>query len=512
MYFIIMPTPIPIKDQFSEQQKQEAELLFNSGATHDEIAKAFLVSRRTIMKLCKSLGLRRNHKEAQQNHKSDLDTPETIALIQSLRNTCSLREIAEKIQSSSSSVDRICNKYNIIITREEFQKSQSNRMIAAWTPEKREACKIKTREILQTRPEIIERIRKSSLDLWASPEYRLNQVRVQKEIWNSPERLKQLAEFRGNQQGKLSSLQAILYSILHDLGAVFYREHADGPSDSQCIIGPYNFDCVVPRENRTTLLIECQGDYWHSLERHIRLDQSKATYISNNFSAQYELKYLWEHEFKCFERVHETIKYWLGLTGVDIVDFEFDDISIKNCEAKDYKLLLSKYHYLANAGRGGLAFGAYLNNELVAVCVFSPLSRQNIQIDDIPKDNTRELSRLCIHPKYQKYNFASWFVSRCIKLLPTNTTCIVSYCDTTFNHHGAIYRALNFKEDKVVKPDYWYVNEAGWVMHKKRMYDHATKLEKTEVDYAESRGYKRVYGSEKLRFVFKRLAARTGRS
>ena len=163
---------------------------------------------------------------------------------------------------------------------------------------------------------------------------------------------------------------------------------------------------------------------------------------------------------------------------------------------------MSKYHYLANAGRGGIAYGAYIGDALIAVCVFSTMVRQNIEVDDFLPSETRELSRLCIHPSYQKHNFASWFVSRCIKLLPPNLRCIISYCDTTFNHNGATYRSLNFVEDKVVRPDYWYVNEAGWVMHKKRLYEHAVQMGITEAQYAADRGYKRVYGSEKLRFKF----------
>jgi len=186
---------------------------------------------------------------------------------------------------------------------------------------------------------------------------------------------------------------------------------------------------------------------------------------------------------------------------LELVDYSFSDVEIKKCESKDYKLLLSKYHYLPNAGKGGVAFGAYLGDELIAVCVFSPLGRQNMPWD---KKTTRELSRLCIHPRYQKKNFASWFVSRCIKNLDPKFKTVISYCDTTFNHDGATYKACNFKLDGEVKPDYWYVSKDGWVMHKRTLYGHAKKMGMKEKDYAEANGYTKTYGKKKLRFVFNR--------
>ena len=347
-----------------------------------------------------------------------------------------------------------------------------------------------------------------------SQEYRQKISRAVKKNWENQEFAKRMIELRNKpelrqkmaiarlNQPRVSSIQTILYSILDDLGIKYYREYLDRPSDLECAIGPYVFDCVIPREGKPTLLIECQGDYWHSIDKKIKQDQSKATYINNNLSNQYELKCIWEHEFQCKDRVVELIKYWMGIAKLELIDFDFNNVKIKECPASDYRLLLSKYHYLANACRGGITYGAYLDNELIAVCGFSPLIRQNIPEDS---KTTRELSRLCIHPRYQKRNFASWFVSRCIKLLPNQYTTIISYTDTTFNHNGTVYKALNFKLDSEIKPDYWYVDKDGWVMHKKSLYDHARKMNMIEKDFAEKNGYKKIHGNKKLKFVFKRI-------
>jgi len=341
---------------------------------------------------------------------------------------------------------------------------------------------------------------KIATEAWESEEYRKKISDASKKMWENEEYKNKMSIHRNNQINKISSIQNELYSILDDLDVEYYREYGDKPNDPETIIGPYHFDCTIKLKDKK-LLIECQGDYWHSLEKSKSKDKAKATYIEK-YHKDCEIKYLWEHEFKCKDKIVE--KYWTGKTEIELVDFDFSEVEIRECPTKDYKLLLSKYHYLPNAGRGGMAhgsFGAYINNKLIAVCVFSPLGRQNLPWD---KKSTRELSRLCINPRYQKKNFASWFVSRCIKKLNSQYETIISYCDTTFNHNGAVYKACNFKLDGEVKPDYWYVSEDGWVMHKKTLYNHAVKMGMKEKEFAELNRYKKVFGDKKLRFIYQR--------
>jgi len=399
-----------------------------------------------------------------------------------------------------------------IFRGEKFRKQVSDRMKVQWSDKEYR----KNMEEMLHDEEFINMASKRSSNLWRDAAYRkkiLNSKSSEEykqeighkisDSLNRPEVKEKMAVARANCP-KVSNIQGILYSILDDLGVQYYREYNDRLDDPQCKIGPWTFDCVVPRSNKPDLLIECQGDYWHSLKKSIVNDKSKASYIANNFQGQYELKYLWEHEFANFHRINELIKYWLGITELETINFNFSDLEIRRCSAKDYKLLLSKYHYLPNAGRGGIAYGAYLVNELIAVCVFSPLSRQNIRIKSCAVNQVRDLSRLCIHPRYQKKNFASWFVSRCIKQLDTKFKCVISYCDTTFNHDGAVYKAANFKLDGEVRPDYWYASKDGWVMHKKTLYNHAVKMRMKEGEYAEANGYKKIWGGKKLKFIYER--------
>ena len=373
------------------------------------------------------------------------------------------------------------------------------------------------RKCVVNRDEVKQKLSAAASKQWENPEFRDCVVKNSKKIWEDPDRRKRMDRIRtdpifkpvhqrhlaelNSDTPKVSSIQHILYSILDDLGVKYFCEHQDSVPDLQCVIGPYIVDCIVPRTGRPDLIIECQGDYWHNLPGNENRDNRKASYISNNFPNKYEMKYLWEHEFKQKDRVISTLKYWLGLGELGSVDFDLGAVLIKDCPAADYRLFLSKYHYLVNAGRGGNCVGGYLNGELIAVCVFSPLVRQNLPYNYA---STKELSRLCIHPKYQKKNFGSWFISRCIKRLPTIITTILSYCDTTFNHDGAVYKAANFTYAGEVPPDYWYVNSEGWVMHKKTLYNHAQSLKMTEAEFALKHNYIKTYGAKKLRFIFTR--------
>jgi len=375
---------------------------------------------------------------------------------------------------------------------ESYRKMISDNSKKIWDdPDRRQAMGQVNTDPIKKR-QMIEKNRRK----WEDPEFRAKMAAIYKTM-------ESIHTANRAAHPKVSSIQKVLYSILDDLKIPYYREY-DDHTDQQCQIGPYIFDCVIPREGKPTILVECNGDYWHSLDNRMRIDASKISYVNKLFPGQYEVKTIWEHEFQNYNKVVELVKYWIGMTTLEVVDFAFNAIEVRDCPAQDYRLLLGKYHYLSNAGRHGIAYGAYLNDKLIAVCIFSPLVRQNVRTGEYSPKESRELSRLCIHPRYQKKNFASWFVSRCINFLPGEIKLIISYCDTTFNHNGTVYKAANFKEDGEVPPDYWYVAKDGWVMHKRNAYRKAVQFGITEREYIERHGYSKVWGDKKLRFIYTR--------
>jgi hypothetical protein len=58
------------------------------------------------------------------------------------------------------------------------------------------------------------------------------------------------------------------------------------------------------------------------------------------------------------------------------------------------------------------------------------------------QDIVYELNRLCLNEPHPK-NTASFFVSRCLKLLPA-PKIVISYSDMAQGHHGYVYQACNF--------------------------------------------------------------------
>lgn len=406
---------------------------------------------------------------------------------------------------SQATKDKIGRQSKRLWRDKKFRQSIIDAQVKLWQDEDYKS-KMKTVHEAQK-----DKLSKLSKKLWESKSHRDKYYKAVKQPeWIEKQRKSHSTEDYLVKQAerlcnipKVSNIQEILYSLLDDLNVKYYREYNDKPDDPECRIGPYSFDCVIPNSNGHSLLIECNGDYWHNSTKAKYRDIQKATYIRNYFP-QYKLKVLWEHEFFNKDRIHNLLKYWLKLSDTPQLDFELASVKIKRAPASDYVPLLSKYHYLHTAGRGGIAYGGYIGGTLIAIAVFSPLIRQNITIGTYAQQEVRELSRLCIHPSYQRKNFGSWFISKCIKKLPKQYKCIIAYADTTFNHDGTVYKGCNFKIDKIVPADYWYVSKDKWVMHKKTLYGRARKMKIKESEFAKTYGYKKVYGQPKIRLIYER--------
>lgn len=135
---------------------------------------------------------------------------------------------------------------------------------------------------------------------------------------------------------------------------------------------------------------------------------------------------------------------------------------ISNQEAKSQLYL--PFHYLTDQCQKHRAaqyvYGAYDNSRLIAACSFSGFPVAELfkgiwGIDDFKNYNQsgfHELSRLCIHPKYQRTKgVASWFVAKSLRLLKAEYAkrkerckAVLSYADDD-QHSGVVYAACNFK-------------------------------------------------------------------
>lgn len=146
---------------------------------------------------------------------------------------------------------------------------------------------------------------------WQDPSFREHVSNTNREItanmWQDPLYREKHAIGRLNCP-KVSLIQLALYQILDELGIKHFREYLDKATDPECLMGPWTFDCVIPKD--ITILIEVQGDYWHSLPESVIRDTRKAEYVKS-LGNQYRLEYIWEHEFDDLEAVKSRIKSWL---------------------------------------------------------------------------------------------------------------------------------------------------------------------------------------------------------
>ena len=119
---------------------------------------------------------------------------------------------------------------------------------------------------------------------------------------------------------------------------------------------------------------------------------------------------------------------------------------VRRISYEETKPFLLGVHYARRMPCITDAFGLFLNGGLIGCVTYGvPASRPLcIGIAGVQNsDHVLELNRLCILPEYNGKNYASFLVSKSLKMLP-NGTFVVSYADTAWSHVGYIYQATNF--------------------------------------------------------------------
>lgn len=123
---------------------------------------------------------------------------------------------------------------------------------------------------------------------------------------------------------------------------------------------------------------------------------------------------------------------------------DFSKFNITQVPKDTVYSLLKHNHYLRRLPNINYAFGLYKNNELMGVCTFGLPPSQTLCFGIFNgkyQDEILELNRLFLI-KNEK-NLASFFISKCLKLLP-KPKVIISFSDISVNHHGYVYQASNW--------------------------------------------------------------------
>lgn len=189
------------------------------------------------------------------------------------------------------------------------------------------------------------------------------------------------------------------------------------------------------------------------------------------------------------------------------LEFEFDDIELKEIGPDLYVPFYGLFHYVGKTGRRGHTLGAFLNDKLIACATISSITRNEIaEKQGMTPATVRELVRFCIHPDFHKPNFGSWFLARAVKEyigLNQDIKMLVSFADTTQGHTGSIYKAANWVYDGDTKSSYHYQDTNGGYIHKKTAYDRAINEGVSEGEYASSNKLFKVFEAPKLRFIYR---------
>ncbi len=348
------------------------------------------------------------------------------------------------------------------------------------------------------RQAIVDGIRRA----WEDPAYRARAAELAKKRWEEDEYRKKMAVARASilTDGRDSILERTAQTLLDTLKIPYVRHH---------VVGYFEFDLFIPSHN---VLVECNGEYWHSLRK--SQDAAKFTYIDTYFP-DYRVLYLWERDFLNPNIIrHKLIRELFGeLDTEDQVDFELGAVSVRQMDMahkadRSYYSLaeefLQSFHYAGFGRSAKVVYGAYLGDTLIGVCKFcTPVRQESATSMGLAPAQVLELDRFCIHPGYQKKNLASWLLSRGAKAAfeaHPQVSTLISFADTTFGHLGTIYKAANWQQVHVVPPDYHYVSPDGFVVHKKTLYDHASRNSRKEAEYAAEFGYVKAFGKSKIKF------------
>lgn len=129
-------------------------------------------------------------------------------------------------------------------------------------------------------PEYRETHRKLAIKRFENPEYKKKHL-LTMQSESTRQKLSQALERRGKYRVTDIEQQVIDWFVSNKVSFEYNKS-----------FGPYCFDFLVGN-----FLLEINGSYWHGLDRNIRRDKAKATYVHNQLP-QYKLIVIWDHQME----------------------------------------------------------------------------------------------------------------------------------------------------------------------------------------------------------------------
>lgn len=128
---------------------------------------------------------------------------------------------------------------------------------------------------------------------------------------------------------------------------------------------------------------------------------------------------------------------------IEPVALPVEHLEVRPLDKRSAASLVVEHHYLHRRPSISYAFGLHFRGMCVGVVTYGTPPSRHLQMGACPSDPglVIELNRLWVADAMPS-NSESWFVSRTLKMLPPKI--VVSYADTSREHYGYVYRALNF--------------------------------------------------------------------
>lgn len=301
----------------------------------------------------------------------------------------------------------------------------------------------------------------------------------------NPKTIARYAGIHGiNLRRKGSSYERELAAFLAEHNVVF-------EANTRSIIPPQEIDLYVPDKK---LGIEFNGVYWHS-DKIVENDYHVKKFRRAT-DAGVRLIMIREDEFRANpEAIKLKLLHVLGLGGRGAGARKHNIRRISN---KDGLAFAQKHHIQGSPGTCQIAYGSFLNDELVSVVLFS--KQRNT--------GALELIRFCTNgPAYP--GLFSRIFKRFVEENPEIET-VLSFADLRYSS-GNVYEKCGFHLDGIIPHDYSYVAPNGEVFHKSSF----TKAKiakkfgldvsnRTERELMDELGFSRIYDCGKLRYIWYR--------
>jgi hypothetical protein len=283
-------------------------------------------------------------------------------------------------------------------------------------------------------------------------------------------------------------------SVLESMGLDF---------KSQYPVGPYLFDFYLPEHK---IFIEVQGEYWHSIPGVIRNDLAKESYVSAQVS-DHRIIYITELDTLKFQGAEKVIRSALALPAEN-VELKLDEVTVADAPREDIINVLQSCHYLPRLRKTyRVGHGIYHDGKIIGAIVYGLPTYYWVSAQyGLKPGNVLELIRLALLPGYNVKNLLSYCLSRSVKLIKRNNAeivLLVSFADPHFGHDGGVYRAANWQADGLTLPSYYYLDGAGSIIHKRTLWDHASKMGVSESQYAENNNCRRIDTPPKHKFIYR---------